>query len=98
MGPTCTSKDCVDLCLGLESQGSIPGSALPMARYRIVSRPLRFDLKQSIYDVEECLSMEFLDGSTAKFWNYVDDFHSIEDAQEYVEALKENRLVVAEID
>ena len=69
-----------------------------MARYRIVSRPLRFDLKQSIYDVEERSSMEFLDGSTAKFWNYVDDFGSIEDAQEYVEALKENRLVVAEID
>ena len=98
MGPTCTSKDCVDLCLGLESQGSIPGSALPMARYRIVSRPLRFDLKQSIYDVEEYVSMEFLDGSIAKYWNYVDDFHSIEDAREYVEALTENRFVVAEID
>lgn len=69
-----------------------------MARYRIVSRPLRFDLKQSLYDVEERLSMEFLDGSTAKYWSCVDDFHSIEDAQEYVEALRENRLVVAEID
>ena len=69
-----------------------------MARYRIVSRPLRFDLKQSLYDVEERLSMEFLDGSTAKYWSYVDDFNSIEDAQEYVEALRENRLVVAEID
>jgi len=69
-----------------------------MTRYRIVSRPLRFDLKQSLYDVEEHVSMEFLDGSIAKFWNYVDDFLSIEDAQKYVEALIENRFVVAEID
>lgn len=69
-----------------------------MARYRIVSRPLRFDLKQSLYDVEERLSMEFLDGSTAKYWSYVDDFGSIEDAQEYVAALAKNRFVVAEID
>jgi hypothetical protein len=69
-----------------------------MARYRIVSRPLRFDLKQSLYDVEEHVSMEFFDGSIAKFWNYVDDFHSIKDAQEYVAALTENRFVVAEID
>jgi hypothetical protein len=69
-----------------------------MTRYRIVSRPLRFDLKQSLYDVEEHVSMEFLDGSIAKYWNYVDDFYSIEDAQEYVKALTENRLVVAEID
>ncbi len=69
-----------------------------MARYRIVSRPLRFDLKQSIYDVEEHVSMEFLDGSVAKYWNYVDDFHSIEDAQKYVEALADNRFVIAEID
>ena len=69
-----------------------------MARYRIVSRPLRFDLKQSLYDVEEHMPMEFPDGSIAKFWNYVDDFHSIEDAREYVEALRENRIVVAEID
>jgi hypothetical protein len=69
-----------------------------MARYRIVSRPLRFDLKQSLYDVEERSLMEFLDGSTAEYWNYIDDFHSIEDAQEYVEALTENRIVVAEID
>ena len=69
-----------------------------MTRYRIVSRPLRFDLKQSLYDVEEHVSMEFLDGSIAKYWNYVDDFLSIEDAQEYVKALTENRLVVAEID
>ena len=69
-----------------------------MARYRIVSRPLRFDLKQSVYDVEERLLMEFLDGSTAEYWSYVDDFHSIEDAQEYAEALTENHLVVAEID
>ena len=69
-----------------------------MALYRIVSRPLRFDLKQSLYDVEERLSMEFLDGSTAKYWSYVDDFGSIEDAQEYVTALAKNRFVVAEID
>lgn len=69
-----------------------------MARFRIVSRPLRFDLKQSLYDVEERLSMEFLDGSTAEYWSYVDDFHSIEDAQEYAVALTENRFVVAEID
>lgn len=69
-----------------------------MARYRIVSRPLRFDLKQSLYDVEERLLMEFLDGSTAKYWSYVDDFGSIEDAQEYVAALAKNRFVVAEID
>ena len=69
-----------------------------MARFRIVSRPLRFDLKQSLYDVEERLSMEFLDGSTAEYWSYVDDFHSIEDAQEYAAALTENRFVVAEID
>jgi hypothetical protein len=69
-----------------------------MIRYRIVSRPLRFDLKQSLYDVEERLSMEFLDGSTAKYWSYVDDFGSIEDAQEYVAALAKNRFVVAEID
>jgi hypothetical protein len=69
-----------------------------MARYRIVSRPLRFDLKQSLYDVEERLSMEFLDGSTAKYWSYVDDFGSVEDAQEYVAALAKNRFVVAEID
>lgn len=69
-----------------------------MARYSIVSRPLRFDLKQSIYDVEERWLMEFLDGSTAEYWNYIDDFHSIEDAQEHVEALTENRIVVAEID
>jgi hypothetical protein len=69
-----------------------------MARYRIVSRPLRSDLKESIYDVEERLSMEFLDGSTAKYWRYVDDFYSIEQAQEYVAALAKNRFVVAEID
>jgi hypothetical protein len=69
-----------------------------MARYRIVSRPLRFDLNQSLYDVEERLSMEFLDGSTAKYWSYVDDFGSVEDAQEYVAALAKNRFVVAEID
>lgn len=69
-----------------------------MARYRIVSRPSRFDLKQSLYDVEERLSMEVGFGSTAEYWSYVDDFHSIEDAQKYVEALRENRLVVAEID
>ena len=69
-----------------------------MARYRIVSRPLRFDLNQSLYDVEERLSMEFLDGSTAKYWSYVDDFGSIEDAKEYVTALANNRFVVAEID
>jgi hypothetical protein len=69
-----------------------------MARYRIVSRPLRSDLKESIYDVEERLSMEFLDGSTAKYWLYVDDFYSIEQAQEYVAALAKNRFVVAEID
>ena len=69
-----------------------------MARYRIVSRPLRFDLNQSLYDVEERLSMEFLDGSTAKYWSYVDDFGSVEDAQGYVAALAKNRFVVAEID
>ena len=69
-----------------------------MTRYRIVSRPLRFDLKQSLYDVEERLSMEFRDGSTAKYWSYVDDFGSIEDAQEYVAELAENRFVVAEIE
>ena len=69
-----------------------------MALYRIVSRPLRFDLKQSLYDVEERLSMEFLDGSTAKYWSYVDDFGSIEDAKGYVAALAKNRFVVAEID
>ena len=69
-----------------------------MTRYRIVSRPLRFDLKQSLYDVEERLSMELLDGSTAKYWSYVDDFGSIEDAQEYIAALAKNRFVVAEID
>ena len=69
-----------------------------MARYRIVSRPLRSALEESIYDVEERLSMEFLDGSTAKYWSYVDDFYSIEQAQEYVAALAKNRFVVAEID
>ena len=42
--------------------------------------------------------MEFRDGSTAKYWSYVDDFGSIEDAQEYVAALAENRFVVAEIE
>ena len=69
-----------------------------MARYRIVSRPLRSALEESIYDVEERLSMEFLDGSTAKYWSYVDDFYSIEQAQEYVAALAKNRFVVMEID
>lgn len=69
-----------------------------MARYRIVSRPSRFDLNQSLYDVEERLSMEFLDGSTAQYWSYVDDFASIEDAKEYVAALAKNRFFVAEID
>lgn len=69
-----------------------------MARYRIVSRPLPSALEESIYDVEERLSMEFLDGSTANYWSYVDDFYSIERAQEYVAALAKNRFVVAEID
>jgi len=69
-----------------------------MARYRIVARPAVVgSLEESVYDVEESLGMALPDGRLEGiYWSFVEAFYSLEDAEQYAEALVSRRQVVKE--
>jgi hypothetical protein len=69
-----------------------------MARYRIVARPAAVgSLEESVYDVEESLGMALPDGRLEGiYWSFVETFYSLEDAEQYAEALVSRRQVVKE--
>lgn len=67
-----------------------------MASFRIVCRPCADNIEAKIYDVEEIFGMLLPFGGEAYYWNFVETFNTLEQAERYAEKLVSYREVLKE--